>query len=702
MNTNVNIGANFGAKWNIEVCKSGKNGIESYYPFGTGLKNNMILDHWLEALTYLFSPSGGNIRFYCDGLLFAAITKGTMHLGKSSIAPTYTQTGLFEPVKSTSYIRPYFNNATGILYPESGMAMFSRTYDFTIETGLVSYSEAGFRPDIANALPTGKTNHLWSRFVFTKETGVSGYLYATSGFDGNITGMYPSGIYINNNQNDLPDMYSQKYSGFSGLEGFDLGWRYNWPQNSGIFLHNESGYTTGFIYSPKNITSLTTGFVSGYISGVNSVITFFPFSNANNPLNLTEYSGFSIQDQSSIDFYFSKNGFNGFNDFIGQYFNTYSGFSYTGFNVGYSTYGSGFVIDSGDPYYSYPNEPNLLQYLSLTGITGKMTGFIGSRNVLRLDGYITGNVGYRSVSNPVTLSTGEFLRLRYDTYMQVPAIINPIPVTGENIVHGEFNGSGSIKLIGKTKAFFGEIDSDGKLVKQYETIGVWWPIHKNIWRDIPSYNRQYTPWANSHLSAVMVASGVYSNVYNVHFNNEFPAINTGIPIPTVWLDDERAYCYSALLGTGKCGNPPVEYREMPYFSTSALSNQTPWPYYYHNTLKVYNYTALNRPTAVWPKSIDIQMIFLGPYPNRDTGFNGFIITQGYENDYCTRTVSDEQGRQFSNTVFTKPSVYENTGAYLNCGIERQYSAWYYKFDNPQMKYEDQIINLFLTFSMGRL
>lgn len=679
MNTNVNIGANFGAKWNIEVCKSGENGIESYYPFGTGLKNNMILDHWLEALTYLFSPSGGNIRFYCDGLLFAAITKGTMHLGKSSIAPAYTQTGLFEPVKSTSYIRPYFNNATGILYPESGMAMFSRTYDFTIETGLVSYSEAGFRPDIANALPTGKINHLWSRFVFTKETGVSGYLYATSGFDGNITGMYPSGIYINNNQNDLPDMYSQKYSGFSGLEGFDLGWRYNWPQNSGIFLHNESGYTTGFVYSPKNITSFVTGFISGYLSGS----TFIPFDASNYPGG-SGLSGIYIQDNNTQTFYYpSGDGFNGFDNFIGKYFSTYSGFEYTGFINGYSTYGSGF----------YPTQGAL---------TGSMTGIIGSRNILKLDGYITGNIGYRSINNPVTLSTGEFLRLRYDTYMQVPAIINPIPVTGENIVHGEFNGSGSIKLIGKTKAFFGQIDSDGKLVKPDETIGVWWPIHKNIWRDIPSYARKDTTWANSHLSAVMVASGVYSNVYNVHFNNEFPAINTGIPIPTVWLDDERAYCFSALLGTGKCGNPLVEYREMPYFSTSALSNQTPWPYYYHNTLKVYNYTALNRPTAVWPKSIDIQMIFLGPYPNTDTGFNGFIITQGHEDDYCTKTVLDEQGRQFSNTVFTKPSVYENTGAYLNCGIERQYSAWYYKFDNPQMKYEDQIINLFLTFSMGRL
>lgn len=671
MNTNINT--YFGAKWNIEICKSGDNGIESYYPLGNNPKHNMILDHWLEALIYLYSPSGGAVKAYCsNGLSLAGITKGAMHIGSGTGAPNYSQTGLQGPLKSTSYIRPFFNQCTGIYYPESGMAVISKNYDFGIENGNVTYSEAGFRPDIADALPSGKRNWLWSRFVFTKETGVSGYMYANSGAYG-ITGMDLSGVFVNNDKYNLRKINDPYYNGFSGVPSFNLGWKYVWPENSGMFLIDQTGHTTGFVYSPTNITELVTGFISGYLSGG----IFYPFTLSNYPIESSGLSGIYIQDINTQTLFFPSGGeFNNFSGFTGKYFDTYSGFEFTGFSLGYASYGSGF----------YPTQGAL---------TGSMTGIIGSRNILKLDGYITGTVGYKNVPYPITLTTGEFLKLKYDVYMQIPAIVNPILVTGENIVHGEFNGSGELKLIGPLKSMFGTIDSDGKIDP---SIGIWWPIHKVNYKNYSSYNWSDLPQPNSHLSAIMIASGI-------SYNNSFPAINSGTPIISCWLDDEINFCDVMEPLIGRCGTPPTQttFWENLYYSSKGINSSPTWPLYSHSTLQVYNYIAENKPNAIWPKSIDIQMIFPGPYPNRDTGINGFAICNASEQSVCnTKTIIDGQGNSYGNVQYVKPILYENTDAYTACALTKSYSAWYYKFNNPQVKYEDQIINLYLTFSLDRI
>jgi|LakMenEpi03Aug12_release.lakeMendotaPanAssembly.Ray.scaffolds.fasta_scaffold00638_2 hypothetical protein len=677
MNNNGNINAYFNAKWNIEICKSGENGVYSHFPLGEDLKNNMILDQWLNGLTYLLSPSGGAIRQHSDGLSFSAITRGTMHVGAGQNEPAYNQTGLFIPIKSTNYIRPFFNQCTGIYYPESGMALFSRKYDFGIETGIVTYAEAGFRPDIANALPTGKINQLWSRFVFTAETGVSGYIYANSGE--NITGMDLSGVFVQSSRYDIPKHTSSIYSGFSGIPSFNLGWRYVWPESSGMFLINESGNTTGFVYSPTNITELVTGFISGYLSGG----FFYPFTLSNYPSESSGLSGIYLQDEIVQTIYYPSGGnFSGFDNFTGKYFNLQSGYVHTGFNIGYQTYGSGFRPTNGT-------------------LTGSMTGIIGSRNILKLDGYITGTVGYRNIVYPITLTTGEFLKLRYDTYMRIPAIVDPIPITGNNIVYGEFNGSGQLKLIGQMKEIFGSLDGDGKVTQGN---GAWWPIHKTNWRDLPSWQRDDTPYPNSHLSALMLASGIV--IGGIGFNTGFPPINSGIPILTTWLDDEiRAESdLDPLIGTCSGGFPPGprNYYEPKWFSSAGLTSFTSWPLYSKNNLLVHNYTAQNNPTGIWPNNIDIQMIFAGQYPNRDTGINGFLICKQSDGLITeSRSYTDVQGRTFGNWQHVKPTIYENTGAFIDCRLQRNYSAWYYKFDNTQIKYEDQIINLYLNFSINR-
>jgi hypothetical protein len=468
------------------------------------------------------------------------------------------------------------------------------------------------------------------------------------------------------------------YSGFSGIPSFELGWRYIWPENSGMFLLNETGNTTGFVYSPTNITELVTGFISGYLSGGN----FYPFTLSNYPNQSSGLSGIYIQDAFTQSLYFpSGESFNGFDYFTGKYFNTNSGFLYSGFNSGFGQYGSGF----------YPTQGLL---------TGSMTGIIGSRNILKLDGYITGLVGYRNILNPITLTTGEFLRLRYDTYMQVPAIVDPINVTGENMIHGEFNGSGQMKLIGNMRRFFGSINGDG-LVSEGD--GIWWPIHRvHHSRFSPGARRDLT-FPNSHLSALMIASGKFNGV---NYNSGFPMVNSGVPIIAAILDDEVSLCEEWRPKIGECGNPPFPYYDKLWYSNVGLYGNGPsWPLYDHGTVIVDDYIAPNRSSAIWPKKIDIQMIFRGQYPNQDTGINGFILCKAKEDNVCfTREadITDKQGNKFSRFQYIKPTINENWEAYQDCGITRQYSAWYYKFDNPQMKYKDQIINLYLTFSLDRI
>jgi hypothetical protein len=202
----------------------------------------------------------------------------------------------------------------------------------------------------------------------------------------------------------------------------------------------------------------------------------------------------------------------------------------------------------------------------------------------------------------------------------------------------------------------------------------------------------------------MLASGIV--IGGIGFNTGFPPINSGIPILTTWLDDEiRAESdLDPLIGTCSGGFPPGprNYYEPKWFSSAGLTSFTSWPLYSKNNLLVHNYTAQNNPTGIWPNNIDIQMIFAGQYPNRDTGINGFLICKQSDGLITeSRSYTDVQGRTFGNWQHVKPTIYENTGAFIDCRLQRNYSAWYYKFDNTQIKYEDQIINLYLNFSINR-
>lgn len=586
------------AEWNVEVCSSGENGtINSYYPLGSGMKKNMILDHFLKSTIYAFSPSGGAVKPYSKTLNLAGLARGIMQIGSGTGIVTPYQTELFRPVKSTSYIRPFFNECTGIYYPELGSATISKKYDFPIETGVITYTEGGFVSDFSGILPASVRSHLWSKFLFTQETDVSGFLYSLNDGTAFFNGTGISGVYANNTNYILPEISSPLYKGFSEIPSFEYGWKYTWPKNSGMFLLNENGATTGFVASPQTI------------------------------------------------------------------------------------------------------------------------------NGLSVDGYITGIIGYKNILSPITLSGGDFLKLRYDITMTIPAIVDPIQVTGESVINGEFNGSGELKLIGQFSEIFGAIDGDGKSINKPQ--GIWWPVHKVRIGELSAQAAEQSPYPEYHLSAAMVDTGrffqntLWANTGFVLGNpTGFPPIDSGIPIITTWLDTEDRIVQETSILLGECGGQGTAFRayDMQYYSQSLLTpnNRTPasyrlsgmsaWPLYYHNTLFVENYLAPNNSisTSGWPNSLNIKMIFPGQYPNRDTGFAGFLIAPSIEGNAVGGKSLFYNDVEYSSVQFLKPTIYENAKPYIDCKLPRRYSAWYYRFNNAQTKYEDQTINLFLSFSINRL
>jgi hypothetical protein len=61
----------------------------------------------------------------------------------------------------------------------------------------------------------------------------------------------------------------------------------------------------------------------------------------------------------------------------------------------------------------------------------------------------------------ITANIGEYIKIKYDVSIRIPAIVSGIPVTGTGVLYGDFNGSGEIKLCGTFRDLFGNVDSNG-------------------------------------------------------------------------------------------------------------------------------------------------------------------------------------------------------------------------------------------------
>jgi hypothetical protein len=243
MNLNINQQVGISAQWNIEVCTPTESGEISTFPFGTGFKNNAILNYFLSGIIRHVHAARDPKIFYP-----AYFTDGFVQLGTGTKPIAYTDSSLDKFYQETNYIRPLGNRVNVDYVTGSGLAIFEKTYDFPTSPGTIKYTEAGFRHiDSAGNWSSFRINPIYSRFLFTEDCQVTGYI-----------------------------------SGVLNENGFSI---FNHPLDkvSGVFAvtTNNSGAQAIRQYeiNPKIIIRQNvTGFLSGYLSYLN---VFTPFSGQN-------------------------------------------------------------------------------------------------------------------------------------------------------------------------------------------------------------------------------------------------------------------------------------------------------------------------------------------------------------------------------------------------------------------------------------
>lgn len=469
------------------------------------------------------------------------------------------------------------------------------------------------------------------------------------------------------------------FSGFSGQSGFDdpHGYIYtgfSFPEGSGF-----SGISWPVVQKEAII-----GFMSGYM---NQYSTFFPFQNLYPELSSSGY--FSNQEQK---FFPTGELFSGFASEIDSNLYEYSGF----FINGPSGFSGTDFLDSGSGivtgFIGYKN--NLTYPLIGSGI---VTGFIGSRNHLMYSntGILTGLVGYKNYISGLKLTYGQFVRLTYETITRIPALTGETLVTGEHLVNGSFIASGRFKLVGLYEYIFGYYPWNIKGTEKPRVEGFWWPVN-------PVFANFYTnsPYPGVYLSANLIASGI----------NTFPPIDQIRKItPVLYSNDEGSIGYRRGIDCSKkdpCDQSP-DYKDVPvYYSPDG---RPMYPLAADNLL-IEDYNPNTLPTFT-----TMKMIFPATFPPNHVAFNGIMIGPAfaqYVNVRYHRVRPYEGDNEWvlnpcNGLGYTQGDAYTNKVRDFGCtgwnyGISgRQGIGWVYLFDNAQMKYEDQKIELNFRFSMNR-
>jgi hypothetical protein len=530
----------------------------------------------------------------------------------------------------------------GWRYNPSGR-MFNLQYGsgFIYNTVLERERIVGFRSGVTNAFGT----FIPFTVPIPGSQGFSGYILSGKKY------YFPTG---------------NTFSGFSGMPGFYTGLGFSF---SGFFP-SQSGFS-GESWPKINYEKIN-GFISGFR---NDLGQFFTFQDLYPELPQLRSSGYFLNNQQ---YYFpTGNTFSGFNGMPG--FSIDTGFAYTGFNFPEGSTFSGLTGAFGTGilsgfighrvFYTYPTN----------SITGSLTGFIGSRNdyfIRSNSGIMTGIFGFRKQLSGIELTTGEFVKVRYDTAIRIPAMITPIPVTGENVVYGDFNGSGSIKLIGNYSRIFGTITPNGIASavgsQAGPMYGFWWPAH-NKW----FFGNQINP--NIYLSAVMIGNEPESGLgFYPNYPPPFPPENDTRFMFVIPGGDE----VTEIGIQGKYPNN-TDYYGKRYRINLANTPFPSWPTYEYGGLTT------DYPSNSYPKEINYWFQFKAEFPNNDTGIGGFFFAP--------------MEKWNANRLWhpTKPFVFEDYFAYYLEGINIPYVGWYYRFDNYQTKFEDQLISLNITLAMNR-
>jgi hypothetical protein len=517
-----------------------------------------------------------------------------------------------------------------------------------------------------------------------------------------------SGYYIENEQRFFPT--GNLLSGFSGQSGFDINLQYRF---SGFNFIEGSGFSGDSwpIVQKENVI----GFMSGFMTEVQE---FIPFQNLYPELSSSGYYISGIQR-----FFPTGNLFSGF---LGQPGIDASAYEYSGFFLsgpsgfsGANFNGSGTGILTGIiGYRKYATYP-------FSG-SGVITGYIGDRNVLKYSntGILTGLIGYKDYISGIPLEYGQFVRVTYEVMSRIPMLTGSVQVTGSNLVDGSFNASGQLKLIGLYEYIFGywSMRNNGRHTENPFVEGFWWPSNPvHCFRDWPPGSMTPCPYAKTHLSANLIQSGY----------GTFPPINQVRSLPAVNFSNDEAQCLTSSSRGPDCSVAPSDYildirrrarwssrGEVPDDGNPKRDSRLPIYPVVGNGLLQETYNQNTKPAF-----IDIKIIFPAEYPNSDVAINGIFISPSI--DECvlcdgSNSCSNQFLKPYSPDpewiVYPcKPDWNPSQGDYhvwknenvsnsikSSYGISgRQGVGWAYLFNTPQMKYEDQKIEVDFRFSMLR-
>jgi len=740
MNLNINQQVGISAQWNIEVCTPTESGEISTFPFGTGFKNNAILNYFLSGIIRHVSEERDPKIFYP-----AYFADGFIQLGTGIKPIAYTDSSLDKFYQETNYIRPLSNRINVDYITGSGLAIFEKTYDFPTSPGTIKYTEAGFRHvDSAGNWSSFRINPIYSRFLFTEDCQVTGYISGILSESGFYTLNHPldkvSGVFaiITNNSGEQtirqyeisPKIivrqnvtgflsgylsYLNVFTPFSGqnMSGYFLsGQKYFFPPYSTSTTENIVGYLSG------NMTELS-GFIpysnseasSGYfLSGNQYRFTgeFNEFSGLPGFENGYFYNGFSIISFGFVPdieneiygagkltgvignrniYTTSNNSFSGFSGSLG--FDNRVGFGFSRFFMSGSGLGSGFVQNSGQPTFG-----------QLKFGTGQMTGIIGHRNIF-LDntysglsgiptheygwyfiqsgmfgssglrssndnysgiypfmtgfsglnsgsttgiGILTGIIGYKKYISPITLNAGQYIKMKYRIAFRIPQYSQSSLVTGSNVVYGDFNASGQVKLLGLKERIFGSFEEDEMRTTNGTAIfytdhgcGAWWSA-------TGPYDPNSYPYPTIGLSAVMLRSGE-----SIQGKPDFPEIDTRPRFLTVTGIPEE-----------NLGNSYKKKMTDP-----------------HNQYPLKNQNTLTSKASGY--EIENTFIFKGEFPDFDVDIGGIWFS------YVDFNLANRRNAIYE---YIKP----DSGDF--CG-------WMYKFNTPQRKWEDQALYVTTKFVLDR-
>lgn len=227
----------------------------------------------------------------------------------------------------------------------------------------------------------------------------------------------------------------------------------------------------------------------------------------------------------------------------------------------------------------------------------------------------------------INVGVGEYIKVQYELSFQMPALVNPIPVTGTGLVYGSFNGSGQLMLQGLWSEIFGSVNSDGRAV-----------------------------YSNTRLNPTLVADGYEGAMWSLASDR----INSSTTRSSIRLSANlvpTGIDFNAINSSG--GIPRININNI-----SQTSTNPPWPDSAFGT--AYDVYALRN------RFIDYKLIFPAEYPSGDQQIGGFFISPA--------------SLRFDGAFYYPP----NTGY-----------GWYWKFDAPQTKYKDQLIEINFRFSADR-